>query len=72
MFDMTEALNKQTKSAVSKAWLTVKGALGMGASKDAEKVLCDSTAYQCMSGNNLSCCIFYMVVHKVTELARGQ
>ena len=39
VFDMTEELNKQTKTAVSKAWLSVKGALGMGASKDHEKVI---------------------------------
>ncbi len=38
MSDMTEALNKQTKTAVSKAWLSVKGALGMGASKESGKV----------------------------------
>lgn len=34
VFDMTEALNKQTKTAVSRAWLSVKGAPGMGNSKD--------------------------------------
>ena len=42
---MIETLNKQTKTAASKAWRSVKGALGMDLSKDSKKVICDCTTY---------------------------
>ena len=55
MFDMTKALNRQTKTAVSKAWLSVKGALGMGASKDPEKVSNNGVTYMCVWPSNALC-----------------
>ena len=47
VLEMTEILNKQTKTVVSKAWLSVKGALGMDIRKDPKKVNHDATIYIC-------------------------
>jgi hypothetical protein len=48
VFEMMETLNKQTKTAVSKAWRSVKGNLGMDISKDSRKVICDQTTDLCV------------------------